>query len=51
MIITENYELNGVQITKTYSNINHYIERNDIKYEESHDSSEFGRTWYPRSNQ
>lgn len=45
MIITENYELNGIAMTKTYSNINHYIERDGIKYEEAHDPSEFGRTY------
>lgn len=45
MIITENYELNGVQMTKTYSNINHYVERDGVKYEEAHDPTRLGRTY------
>ena len=45
MIITENYELNGVQMTKTYSNIHHYVERDGVKYEEAHDPARLGRTY------
>ena len=45
MIITENYELNGVQMTKTYSNIHHYVERDGVKYEEAHDPTRLGRTY------
>lgn len=45
MIVTETYELNGVQMTKTYSNINHYVERDGVKYEEAHDPTRLGRTY------
>ena len=45
MIVTETYELNGVQITKTYSSIHHYVERDGIKYEEAHDPTRLGRTY------
>lgn len=45
MIITENYELNGISMTKTYSNINHYVERDGVKYEEAHDPTRLGRTY------
>ena len=45
MIITENYELNGVQMTKTYSDIHHYVERDGVKYEEAHDPTRLGRTY------
>ncbi len=45
MIITENYELNGIAMTKTYSNINHYVERDGVKYEEAHDPTRLGRTY------
>ena len=45
MIITENYELNGIAMTKTYSNINHYVERDGARYEEAHDPTRLGRTY------
>ena len=45
MIVTETYELNGVQMTKTYSNIHHYVERDGVKYEEAHDPTRLGRTY------
>lgn len=45
MIITENYELNGVAMTKTYSDIHHYIERDGVRYEEAHDPTRLGRTY------
>lgn len=45
MIITEAYELNGIQMTKTYSNIHHYVERNGVRYEEAHDPTRMGRTY------
>lgn len=50
MIITENYELNGVSMTKTYSNINHYVERDGVKYEEAHDPTRLGRTYTESSD-
>ena len=45
MIIIENYELNGIQMTKTYSNIHHYVERDGVRYEEAHDPTRLGRTY------
>lgn len=45
MIVTETYELNGVQMTKTYSNINHYVERDGVRYEEAHDPVAMNRTY------
>lgn len=45
MIITENYELNGIAMTKTYSDIHHYIERDGVRYEEAHDPTRLGRTY------
>ena len=32
-------------MTKTYSNINHYVERDGVKYEEAHDPTRLGRTY------
>lgn len=45
MIITETYELNGIAMVKTYSSINHYIERDGVQYEEAHDPASTGRTY------
>lgn len=45
MIITENYELNGIAMTKTYSDIHHYVERDGVKYEEAHDPTAMNRTY------
>ena len=45
MIITETYELNGIAMVKTYSDINHYIERDGVRYEEAHDPASTGRTY------
>lgn len=45
MIITENYEINGVQFTRTYSDANRYVVRDGIEYSEANDPSEFGRTY------
>jgi hypothetical protein len=45
VIVTESYELNGIAMTKTYSNIHHYVERYGVKYEEAHDPARLGRTY------
>lgn len=47
MIITENYELNGIAMTKTYSDIRHYIQSDETGavYEEAHDPTRLGRTY------
>ena len=47
MIITENYELNGIAMTKTYSDIRHYIQSDDTSavYEEAHDPTAMNRTY------
>ena len=45
MIVTETYELNGVQMTKTFSDIHHYVERDGVGYEEAHDPTRLGRTY------
>ena len=47
MIVTENYELNGVAMTKTYSDIRHYIQSDETGavYEEAHDPTAMNRTY------
>lgn len=32
-------------MTKIYSNINHYVERDGVRYEEAHDPTRLGRTY------
>lgn len=50
MIVTENYELNGIAMTKTYSDIHHYIERDGVRYEEAHDPTAMNRTYTETDN-
>lgn len=47
MIVTESYELNGIAMTKTYSDIRHYIQsiETGAVYEEAHDPASTGRTY------
>lgn len=44
-IVTETYELNGRQFTRTYSDANRYVVRDGVSYSEANDLSEFGRTY------
>ena len=47
MIVTETYELNGIAMTRTYSNIRHYVQSDETGavYEEAHDPTRLGRTY------
>lgn len=46
-IVTEFYRTreDGVRLVKTYSNINHYIERDGVIYGEAIDPEDLGRTY------
>lgn len=45
MICTEDFEINGVLFTRTYSDANRYVVREGIEYEEALDPTEFGRAY------
>jgi len=45
MIRTEQYEINGVPFTRTWSDANRYVVREGISYTEACDPSSFGRTY------
>lgn len=47
MIVTESYELNDIAMTKTYSDIRHYIQSDETgaAYEEAHDPTAMNRTY------
>lgn len=45
MIVTEIYEINGIQFTRTYSDAGRYVVRDGEEYEEANDPSEFGRVY------
>ena len=45
MIKTENYTINGKQFTRTYSDANRYVVRDEVEYTEACDPSEFNRTY------
>ena len=45
MIITENYQINGVDFVRTYSDAGRYVVRDGISYEEACDPAEFDRTY------
>lgn len=45
MIQTENITINGRQMTRTYSDSGHYIQRDGIQYAEAIDPAELGRTY------
>lgn len=46
-IVTEFYRTreDGVTLVRTYSDINHYIERESVVYSEAIDPEELGRTY------
>ena len=45
MIQTENIIINGRQLTRTYSDSGHYIQRDGIQYAEAIDPADSGRTY------
>lgn len=45
MIVTETYELNGRQFTRTYSSVGRYVVRDGVSYSEANDPSEFNRVY------
>ena len=45
MIVTENYQINGVDFVRTYSDAGRYVVRDGISYEEACDPAEYGRTY------
>ena len=45
MIRTEQYEINGVAFTRTWSDANRYVVREGISYTEACDPASFGRTY------
>lgn len=45
MIQTETFYINDREFTRTYSDANRYVVRNNISYVEACDPVEFGRTY------
>lgn len=45
MIVTENYQINGIDFIRTYSDAGRYVVRDGINYFEACDPAEFGRTY------
>lgn len=45
MIVTENYQINGVDFIRTYSDAGRYVVRDGINYSEACDPAEYGRTY------
>ena len=45
MIITELYNIKGVDFVRTYSDAGRYVVRDGISYDEACDPAEFGRTY------
>lgn len=45
MIKTETFFIGEREFTRTYSDANKYVVRDDISYEEACDPAEFGRTY------
>ena len=45
MIQTENITINGRQLTRTYSDSGHYIQRDGVQYAEAIDPADGGRTY------
>ena len=45
MIVTENYQISGVDFVRTYSDAGRYVVRDGISYEEACDPAEYGRTY------
>lgn len=45
MIQTENIIINGRQLTRTYSDSGHCIQRDGVQYAEAIDPAELGRTY------
>lgn len=45
MIQTENIIINGRQLTRTYSDSGHYIQRDGVQYAEAIDPLDSGRTY------
>ena len=45
LIKTENYYINNVLFTRTYSDSGRYVVRDGISYNEAHDPAEFNRVY------
>ncbi len=45
MIITENYDINGVAFVRTYSDAHRYVVRDGVSYDEANDPASLGRTY------
>jgi hypothetical protein len=45
MIKTEQFEIDGRQFIRTYSDENRYVVRDGVEYSEACDPAEFGRTY------
>jgi len=45
MIVQENFDVNGRNFVRTYSDSGRYVVRDGIEYEEACDPAEFGRTY------
>ena len=45
MIKTEQFEIDGRQFIRTYSDSGRYVVRDDIRYQEACDPAEYGRTY------
>ena len=45
MIVTESYQINGVDFIRTYSDAGRYVVRDGISYSEACDPAEYGRTY------
>lgn len=44
-ILTENYDINGREFTRTWSDEGRYVVREGVSYVEANDPTEFGRTY------
>ena len=44
-IVTETFYIGSREFTRTYSDANRYVVREDVSYSEACDPSEFGRTY------
>lgn len=45
MIVTEHFEVDGEDFTRTYSDSGKYVVRDGVEYSEACDPAEFGRTY------
>lgn len=45
MIVTEHFDVNGVDFIRTYSDSGRYVVRDGVEYSEACDPAEYGRTY------